>query len=94
MGSMDWKECAYCEYWAHNPYLFDPDGYALCPWCWNFIIKENGAEESTEHWWCDYQQCLQRERQRQLHRMRCLQNLRVLPVALRIHTIIHMISSY
>ena len=91
MGSIDWAACFYCEYWAHNPYLLDPDGIALCPWCWDFILVDGGTAESTEHWWCFYQcQLLQRR----LRRARCLQNLRVLPVALRIYTIIHMISSY
>ena len=94
MGSIEWKECAYCEYWAHNPYLFDPDGHALCPWCWDFIMEDGGTEESTEHWWCFYQQRQQRELQRRLHRARCLQNLRVLPEVLRIDSIIHTISSY
>ena len=92
MGSIDWKECAYCEYWAHNPYLLD-DGMALCPWCWDFILEDGGTAESTEHWWCFYQ-CQLRELQRRLCRARCLQNLRVLPVALRTDEIIHMISSY
>ena len=100
MGSIDWKQCAYCEYWAHNPYLLDPDGMALWPWFWDFILEDGGTAESTEHWWCFYQCQLRerqrqlRERQRQLCRARCLQNLRVLPVALQIDTIIHMISSY
>ena len=94
MGSIDWKECAYCEYWAHNPYLLDPDGMALCPWCWDFILRDGGTAESTEHWWCFYQQCQQRELQRRLHRARCLQNLRVLPQVLHIDSIIHRIRSY
>ena len=105
MRSIDWKEYRYCEYWVHNSYLFDPYGIslygmALCQWCWDFILVDGGTAESTEHWWCFYQCQLReqqrqlRERQRQLCRARCLQNLRVLPVALQIDTIIHMISSY
>ena len=105
MGSIDWKECNYCEYWVHNPYLFDPDGYALCPWCWRFLIEDGGEEESEEHWWCFYQQRPQlreyRERlrqqqleQRRLHRAKCLQNHRILPRVLQLNSIIHRISSY
>ena len=94
MGSIDWAACFYCEYWAHNPYLLDPDGMALCPWCWDFILVDGGTAESTEHWWCFYQQGQQRELQRRLHRARWLQNLRLLPAVLRIDSIIHTISSY
>ena len=54
-----------------------------------------GIFESEEHWWCFSQYRLRRERYlRQLRRERYLQNFRVLPVALRIGTIIHKMSWY
>ena len=94
MGSLDWKGCEYCEYWVFHPYLRDPDGIALCAWCWDFE-EEGGILESEEHWWCFSQCQLRRERYlQQLRRERYLQNFRVLPVALRLGTIIHTMSWY
>ena len=80
-----WAACEYCEYWNKHPYLRDPDGIALCAWCWHFQLG-GGIFESEEHWWCFSQYRLRREGY--------LQNFRVLPVALRIGTITQTIASF
>ena len=58
MGSLDWKECEYCEYWVFHPYLLDPDGMALCPWCWDFILEDGGIAMGSLEWkecqYCEY----------------------------------------
>ena len=54
MGSVDWAKCAYCEYWVKQPYLYDPDGHALCGWCENYLL-EGGSPNSANHWWSTIQ---------------------------------------
>ena len=85
MGSLDWAACEYCEYWVKHPYLRDPDGIALCAWCYHFQLG-GGIFESEEHWWCFSQYRLRRER--------CLQNFRVLPVSLRSGVIAQAIAQF
>ena len=86
MGAIDWQQCQYCEYWdIHARGWRQPDGLALCAWCWDFDL-EGGIFESEEHWWCFSQFRLRRERY--------LHKFRILPVVLRISKIINTISWY
>ena len=50
MGTIDWAECAFCEYWVFDPYLYDPGGYALCDWCDDYL-EWGGAPNAPDHWW-------------------------------------------
>ena len=50
MGTIDWAECAFCEYWVFDPYLHDPGGYALCDWCDDYL-ECGGAPNAPNHWW-------------------------------------------
>ena len=62
MASIDWKQCEYCIYYVDPDILMallDPDGSALCPWCWFYIIDNGGVPEAEEHWWCTKQCQLQ-----------------------------------
>ena len=69
MGSLPaWVPCIYCDYEVFNPYLHDPDGHALCDWCFDFLFDDGGEPESAAHWWSNYQHelencvwCLQRQ---------------------------------
>ena len=49
-------QCFYCEYEAENPYVFDGEfrGYVLCPWCFDFIVEQEGIPNSPAHWWATW----------------------------------------
>jgi hypothetical protein len=54
MGSMDWAECVYCEYYVRDPYLHDGIGLfgygALCGWCVSHL-DSGGQPMDGSHWW-------------------------------------------
>ena len=56
MGSIEWKKCLYCDYWAFRPYLHDPHGHAECGWCWDYL-DEGGLPNGQ--WWGTYQTTMQ-----------------------------------
>ena len=56
-----YRQCVFCEYWAHEPYVFDGipeceipacrEMYVLCDWCFDYLVLEDGEPGSEEHWW-------------------------------------------
>ena len=57
MGSIDGKECRYCIYWVRNPYLYDPDGFALCEWCADHLHLDGSLPDGPNHWWSNRNCC-------------------------------------
>ena len=58
IGAGNYVSCRCCEYMVEDPYLFDDvdrtvgaclGAYALCEWCWEFLLEQNGVEGSPQH---------------------------------------------
>ena len=61
MGIHGWGfgQCEYCEYQVEDPWLFDDiyrsDGcFALCGWCWTYILDQGGEPNDPGHWWATW----------------------------------------
>ena len=59
MGSFGpgyFMRCLYCEYHEENPYLIDGESgpYALCPWCWDYLLIAGGTPNGPWHWWATW----------------------------------------